>query len=137
MKSDVLNCQHSMIDLMTNSYAQKAALWSLYGKSEMSILSSQLLLHLNTSNPTQGVQSYNGEGTCQALCNVVNILTEEVIPIKLMSMLLIFLIGFKNVIHQNNIFSCIFLSLVNFSEYTCKLSLWAFNVHTYSISLET
>ncbi|PSN35870.1 Anaphase-promoting complex subunit 5 [Blattella germanica] len=77
MKSDVLNCQHSMIDLMTNSYAQKAALWSLYGKSEMSMLSSQLLLHLNTSNPTQGVQSFNGEGTCQALCNVANTLTEE------------------------------------------------------------
>lgn len=77
MKSDVLNCQHSMIDLMTNSYAQKAALWCLYGKTEMSSLSSQLLLHLNTSNPTQGVQSYNGEGTCQAICNVANILTEE------------------------------------------------------------
>ncbi|KAJ4439043.1 hypothetical protein ANN_14999 [Periplaneta americana] len=77
MKSDVLNCQHSMIDLMTNSYAQKAALWCLYGKSEMSSLSSQLLLHLNTSNPTQGVQSYNGEGTCQAICNVANMLTEE------------------------------------------------------------
>ena len=78
MKSDVLNCQHSMIDLMTNSYAQKAALWCLYGKTEMSSLSSQLLLHLNTSNPTQGVQSYNGEGTCQAICNIANILTEEV-----------------------------------------------------------
>lgn len=78
MKSDVLNCQHSMIDLMTNSYAQKAALWCLYGKIEMCSLSSQLLLHLNTSNPTQGVQSYNGEGTCQAICNIANILMEEV-----------------------------------------------------------
>ena len=78
MKSDVLNCQHSMIDLMTNSYTQKAALWCLYGKTEMSSLSSQLLLHLNTSNPTQGVQSYNGEGTCQAICNVANILMEQV-----------------------------------------------------------
>jgi hypothetical protein len=78
MKSDVLNCQHSMIELMTNSYAQKAALWCLCGKTEMSSLSSQLLLHLNTANPTQGVQSYNGEGTCQAVCNVANILMEQV-----------------------------------------------------------
>ncbi|PNF24685.1 hypothetical protein B7P43_G17552 [Cryptotermes secundus] len=77
MKSDVLNCQHSMIDLMTNGYAQKAALWCLCGKTEMSTLSSQLLLHLNTANPTQGVQSYNGEGTCQAICNVANILMEQ------------------------------------------------------------
>lgn len=77
MKSDVLNCQHSMIDVMTNSYAQKAALWCLCGKTEMSFLSSQLLLHLNTANPTQGVQSYNGEGTCQAICNVANILMEQ------------------------------------------------------------
>jgi hypothetical protein len=78
MKSDVLNCQHSMIDLMTNSYAQKAALWCLYGKTDMWSLSSQLLLHLNTSNPTQGIQSYNGEGTCQAICNVANTLMEQV-----------------------------------------------------------
>jgi hypothetical protein len=78
MKSDVLNCQHSMIELMTNSYAQKAALWCLCGKTEMCSLSSQLLLHLNTSNPTQGIQSYNGEGTCQAICNVANILMEQV-----------------------------------------------------------
>lgn len=83
MKSDVLNCQHSMIELMTNSYAQKAALWCLYGKTEMSCISSQLLLHLNTANPTQGVQSYNGEGTCQAICNIAYILMEQVcfIPI--------------------------------------------------------
>jgi len=67
-----------MIELMTSSYAQKAALWCLYGKTEMSSLCSQLLLHLNTANPTQGVQSYNGEGTCQAICNVANVLTEQV-----------------------------------------------------------
>ncbi|XP_067002288.2 anaphase-promoting complex subunit 5 isoform X2 [Anabrus simplex] len=77
MKSDVLNCQHSMIDLLSNSYAQKAALWCLYGKTEMASLSSQLLLHLNTSNPTQGLVAYNGEAICVAICNVVNILAEQ------------------------------------------------------------
>ncbi|GLG92673.1 Anaphase-promoting complex subunit 5 [Gryllus bimaculatus] len=77
MKSDVLNCQHSMIDLLTNSYAQKAALWCLYGKSDMVSLCSQLLLHLNTANPAQGIVAYNGEGTCQAICNVINVLVEQ------------------------------------------------------------
>lgn len=78
VKSDALNCQQSMIELITNSYAQKAALWCLYGKTEMSCLSSQLLLRLNTANPTQGIHSYNAEGTCQAICNVADILMDQV-----------------------------------------------------------
>ncbi|XP_049828082.1 anaphase-promoting complex subunit 5 isoform X1 [Schistocerca gregaria] len=77
MKSDVLNYQHSIIDLIANSYAQKAGLWCLYGKTEMTLISSQLLLHLNMSHPAQGVQSYSGEGTCLAVCNVINFLTEQ------------------------------------------------------------
>ena len=32
LKSDIVNCQHSMSDLMCTSYAQKAALWHMYGR---------------------------------------------------------------------------------------------------------
>lgn len=77
MRSDVLNCQFSMMDLMANSFAHKSALWTLYGKSEMASLSSQLLLHLDTSDLTQGLTAYNGEATCQAICNVLNRLTDQ------------------------------------------------------------
>jgi len=31
VKSDVLNCQHSLYDMMSTSLAQKAALWDFYG----------------------------------------------------------------------------------------------------------
>ena len=31
VKSDILNCQHSLPDLFCVSYAQKAALWHMYG----------------------------------------------------------------------------------------------------------
>ena len=31
VKSDVLNCQHSLSDLVSTSLAQKAALWQFYG----------------------------------------------------------------------------------------------------------
>lgn len=75
-KSDVLNCQHTYRDLMSNSYSQKSNLWLLYGKTEMSSLWSQLLLHLNTDNLTLGT-GYNGEGTCQAICNIANNLLME------------------------------------------------------------
>lgn len=78
MRSDVLNCQFSMMDLMASSFAHKSALWTLYGKSEMAALSSQILLHLDTADPAQGLTAYNGEATCQAICNVVNRLTDQV-----------------------------------------------------------
>lgn len=56
---------------MSNSYGQKAALWFTYGKMEMSILWSQMLLNLNTENLSLGI-SYNGEALCQAICNIAN-----------------------------------------------------------------
>jgi len=31
VKSDVLNCQHSLSDMMSTSLAQKAVLWDFYG----------------------------------------------------------------------------------------------------------
>ncbi|CAG2067160.1 unnamed protein product, partial [Timema podura] len=76
-RSDQLNFQHSMVELMANSYSQKAALWSLYGKTQMCSVFSQLLLHLNTAMLAYGSPVYNGEACCQAVCNVANILTEQ------------------------------------------------------------
>lgn len=61
-KSDLLNCQNSMVDLMSNSYSQKTALWQMYGKTDMANFFAQLLLHLNTSYMTRGSYPYNGEG---------------------------------------------------------------------------
>ncbi|CAH1785514.1 unnamed protein product [Owenia fusiformis] len=67
MKSDILNCQHSQVDLMAISYAQKTALWHLYGNREMASLCSQLLLNLNTMEA--GIY-HNGEAGCLVLCNL-------------------------------------------------------------------
>lgn len=77
MKSDALNCQNSMFELLANSFAQKAALWLLYGKTEMSSLSSQLLLRLQTQDAMPH-SSYSSESTCLALCCVANAFIQEV-----------------------------------------------------------
>lgn len=78
MKSDALNCQNSMLELLANSFAQKAALWLLYGKMEMSSLSSQLLLRLHTPDAALMPHcGFSGESTCLALCCVANNFIQE------------------------------------------------------------
>lgn len=67
VKSDMLNCQHSIVHLISNCIAERAALWTLYGKHEMASLCSQLLL---SSNLKVMAKTYNGEGLCQTLCNL-------------------------------------------------------------------
>lgn len=67
IKSDILNCQHSMVNLISNCVSERSALWALYGKNELASLSSQLLLNSNLKTMEK---SHNGEGLCQALCNV-------------------------------------------------------------------
>ncbi|XP_033223750.1 anaphase-promoting complex subunit 5 isoform X2 [Belonocnema kinseyi] len=74
MKSDIVNCQHSMIDLMSMTLTEKSALWAYYGKTEMSSICSQLLLLHNTGEKKQ--QMFNGPSTCQAVVNIANILVE-------------------------------------------------------------
>lgn len=56
-KSDVLNCQYSLLDLLSTGHAMRAALWAMYGRSELASLSSQLLLHGHgsSSNGTEPV----------------------------------------------------------------------------------
>ncbi|XP_055606092.1 anaphase-promoting complex subunit 5 [Uranotaenia lowii] len=68
IKSDILNCQTSMMDLIANGIAERAALWAMYGKNEISSLFSQLLL---SSDLKSLGKTYNGEGICQALCSLI------------------------------------------------------------------
>lgn len=74
MKSDMLNCQHSMSDLMSITFAEKSALWAYYGKMEMASLCAQLLLLHNTGDKKQHM--FNGPSTCQAIVTVANMLIE-------------------------------------------------------------
>ncbi|XP_014476776.1 PREDICTED: anaphase-promoting complex subunit 5 isoform X2 [Dinoponera quadriceps] len=74
IKSDVLNCQHSMSDLMSITFAEKSALWAYYGKTEMASLCAQLLLLHNTGNKKQHM--FNGPSTCQAIVTIANMLIE-------------------------------------------------------------
>ncbi|XP_066585318.1 anaphase-promoting complex subunit 5 [Prorops nasuta] len=74
LKSDVLNCEHSMIDLVSMTYAEKSALWAYYGKTELSSISAQLLLLYNTGDKKQHM--FNGPSTCQALINIADILVD-------------------------------------------------------------
>lgn len=67
VKSDILNCQHSIMNLIANCIAERAALWTLYGKNEMASLISQQLLNSNLKNMER---THNGEGLCLALCNM-------------------------------------------------------------------
>lgn len=69
-KSDVLNCQHSQAGFMCTSFANKAALWQMYGKRECLSMMSQLILHLDTAE--SGVY-FNGESICIALCNIARL----------------------------------------------------------------
>lgn len=71
MKSEVINYQHSLMDLMANCIAQKSAVWTLYGKNEIASLCSQLLLHVvRTNSKRENDSMENGEGACQSLCCV-------------------------------------------------------------------
>lgn len=71
MKSEVINFQHSLMDLMANCIAQKAAVWTLYGKNEIASLCSQLLLHVvRTHSKRENDSMENGEGVCHSLCCV-------------------------------------------------------------------
>lgn len=74
MKSDVLNYQHSMSDLMSMTYAEKSALWAYYGKAKLSTICAQLLLLHNSQNYEEN--SFNGESTCQEVISVANALVE-------------------------------------------------------------
>lgn len=66
MRSDVLICQHSLMQLMAISRIERAALWNLYGKNELAACCSQVMLH--TSLKRLG-KTYNSDGICEAICS--------------------------------------------------------------------
>ncbi|XP_064459588.1 anaphase-promoting complex subunit 5-like [Ornithodoros turicata] len=70
-RSDQLNMEHSMLEPTGMALVSRAALWNLYGFNRMSVLLSQLLLHLTWIDPlcAGGVQPI-GEATCLALRNL-------------------------------------------------------------------
>ena len=83
-RSDMLNCQHSITELVTSSYSQKSAFWSMYGRSHMSSTLSQLLLNLdNTGHRLTGkrkgseVVYATGEATAISLSNLIRHLHDQ------------------------------------------------------------
>ncbi|XP_037044353.1 anaphase-promoting complex subunit 5 [Bradysia coprophila] len=69
MKSEVINFQHTLMDLITNCIAQKAAVWTMYGKNEMASLCSQLLLQaVRTHAKRENDSMENCEAICHSLC---------------------------------------------------------------------
>lgn len=75
-QSDILNCQHSMSDLMASGLSLRSAFWSLYGRTELACLYAQQLLHLDTSDPTIGTHLYTGgDALILAISNLANYFT--------------------------------------------------------------
>lgn len=69
MKSEVINFQHNLMDLVANCLSQKAAVWQQYGKTELASLCNQVLLHIFRANKASGCIE-NSESICLALCSV-------------------------------------------------------------------
>lgn len=69
MKSEVINFQHSLMDLVANSCSQKAAVWQLYGKTELASLCNQLLLQVVRSSKDSDCIE-NSEAVCLSLCSI-------------------------------------------------------------------
>ncbi|KAL1130731.1 hypothetical protein AAG570_011972 [Ranatra chinensis] len=76
-KSDVLNCQYSMMDLLALSFAHKAALWSMYGRSDLALLAAQQLLYMSTSCSSKSVTVQSGEPLILAISNIANYFTVQ------------------------------------------------------------
>ncbi|GAB6021976.1 hypothetical protein CHUAL_006136 [Chamberlinius hualienensis] len=76
-KCDILNCQHSILDLTTQSFAQRAGLWNMYGKRKLVALSTQLLLHLNATDPSCSGTYLCGESLCLAFCHMAQAFADE------------------------------------------------------------
>lgn len=70
MKSEVINFQNNLMDLVANCISQKAAVWQQYGKTELSSLCNQLLLNVTRTTNKESDCIENGEGICLSLCSV-------------------------------------------------------------------
>lgn len=76
-KSDLLNCQHSLIELILTSYAQKASFWTMYGRGGLSSMTCQLLLNIDSSDPSRHNFYINGEANAIALSNIAKRLFDQ------------------------------------------------------------
>ncbi len=76
-KSDLLNCQHSLVQLILTSYAQKAAFWTMYGRGQLSSIISQLLLNIDSSDPSRYNFYVIGEASAIAFANIAKRLYDQ------------------------------------------------------------
>lgn len=76
-KSDLLNCQHSLIELILASYAQKASFWTMYGRGGLSSMTCQLLLNIDSSDPSRHNFYINGEANAIALSVIAQRLFDQ------------------------------------------------------------
>lgn len=58
------------------SYIQKSAAWTLYGRAQMSVVVSQLILSLDTSDPKRDGHYLASEAVAIAMSNVAKNLYE-------------------------------------------------------------
>lgn len=66
LRSDTLNCQHRITNLLATGTAERSALWSMYGKNELAMCCTQVMLY---SNMKKLGKSYNSDGVCEAICS--------------------------------------------------------------------
>jgi len=76
-KSDLLNCQHSLTELILTGYAQKASFWTMYGRGQLSCIISQLLLNIDSSDPSRDHMYVTGEANAIALANIAKRLYDQ------------------------------------------------------------
>lgn len=77
--SEVLNFHHSITELVSSGFSLKSAFWSLYGRSNMSCITSQLLLLLDATFCGRSEKSHYKicEDTILALANVARQLNDR------------------------------------------------------------
>ncbi len=66
----MIACLTSDDELLSTSFSQKAGMWSVYGRKKMSVIVSQLLLHLDTSSRTRNGHNLLTEDFALAVANV-------------------------------------------------------------------
>ncbi|TTQ39609.1 putative glutathione peroxidase 8 [Bagarius yarrelli] len=81
-QTTVLLWKHSLNELIEISLAQSASLWSMYGKSTMSVQQSQLLLNLNSLEPVNfGIWQNNTEPFAIALCHLAQLHADQALAL--------------------------------------------------------
>ncbi|XP_064093534.1 anaphase-promoting complex subunit 5-like [Macrobrachium nipponense] len=69
-RAEALNCQNSLVSLQHCAWGLRAALWANWGISNMALLTSQILLHLNTHHPSNIGIFHSSHPSCNAICMI-------------------------------------------------------------------